>query len=690
MAWGPITPAQIALDADGLPHAPAFGDVYHARAGALAQARHVFLAGNGLPARWRGRERFVVLETGFGLGHNFLATWAAWQADPARPRQLHFVSVEKHPPTRDDLARVLAVHDADPAVAPLVRALLAAWPPATPDLHPIDLELPPAEPGGEGAPAARVRLLLGLGDIAQVLPELVARVDAFFLDGFAPARNPAMWDTRLLQGLNRLAAPDATAATWSVAGPVREALRRAGFAMAKAPGFGGKREMTQARFAPAHVPPAPPGRRGQPGVRDVVVIGAGLAGAAAARALAAQGVSVQVLEAEAAPAQATSGNPGGLLHGIVHAQDGPHARWLRAAALHAQRVLGPLVADGRVPGALGGLLRGESALDAAGMQAMLDRLGLPPGYVQVVTGQDQGLPWRQQQDFDAGSPSPSPSPSASEARSGADSPAGAKGPFWRYPGAGWISPAALVVAWLQAPGITLRTSSPAKALQRHGDRWQVLDAGGHPLAEADAVVLANAHDALRLLAALGLPAWPTGRQRGQTTVLPAALPGTPALPEPMAAGGYALRLTDGRLLCGATSQPGDDDPAVRPADHADNLAKLARLTGWAAPLAADDPRLGGRVGWRLVTDDRLPLVGPVPVPHPQGPRLEQPRQVPRIPGLWLLTALGSRGLTQAALAGELLAAWLTEAPWPVPASLVDTVDPARFVARGARRARSQA
>jgi tRNA 5-methylaminomethyl-2-thiouridine biosynthesis bifunctional protein len=242
-----------------------------------------------------------------------------------------------------------------------------------------------------------------------------------------------------------------------------------------------------------------------------------------------------------------------------------------------------------------------------------------------------------------------------------------------------------VAHWLAAPGVTLRTGCAAHALRREGARWQVLDATGTALAEADSVVLANAHDALRMLCALGLPPWPTTRLRGQTTVLPADLPDAPALPQPLAAGGYALQLSDGRLLCGATSQPGDDDPQLRAADHADNLAKLARLTGWTAPLAADDPGLGGRVGWRLATDDRLPLIGPVPVTDPQSPRIEQPRQVPRIPGLWLLTALGSRGITQAALAGELLAAWITESPWPVPASLVDAVDPARFVSRAARR-----
>lgn len=590
-----------------------------------AQLTHTGLAAQGLPARWQGRPRFVILSNQFGLGQAFLAAWAAWRADPQRPGRLCWISVDHLAPDRNTLAAHwgrLAAGDAtlgrltadNATFSPLAQALLAPWPPATPDSHLIDLD------------QGRVQLLLVRTPLATALPELVAQVDAFCLHPTPELGPPSAWDRRLLQGLQRLAAPGATAPALGRLPPFR--------------------------------PAAPPGRQGQAGLREVVVVGAGLAGAAAARALAGQGLRVQVLEALPGPAQATSGNPGGLLHGIVHAQDGPHARWLRAAALHAQRSLAPLVAQGQVRGQLDGLLRGESTLDAAQMQALLDRLGLPPDYAQVEA------------------PASAPGRAADAAA-------------WWYPGAGWVAPADLVTHWLNASGITLRTGCTVNALQRQGKRWQLLNAQGQPLAKADAVVLANAHEALRLLAPLGLPPWPTGRQRGQTTVLPAGLPEAPALPWPLAAGGYALRLAGGQLLCGATSQPGDGDPALRSADHADNLAKLARLTGWTAPLGADDPRLGGRVGWRFVTDDRLPLVGPVPVAQPQGPRLEQPRQVPRLPGLWLLAALGSRGITQAALAGELLAAWMTNAPWPVPASLADALDPARFVARAARQKASQ-
>lgn len=670
MSWGPLQPAAIDFSDPAAPTAPDFGDVYHARRGALAQARHVFLGGNGLPghgqpvkgepSRWAGRPRFTVLETGFGLGHNFLATWAAWRADAQRPRELVFVSIEKHPPRRDDLARALAVHAGDAEIAPLAQALLAHWPPLTPDLHLIDLPDLPGAAAPAGPAPGRVRLLLALGDIAQVLPDLVLQADALYLDGFAPSRNPAMWDARLLQRLTRLAAPGATVATWSVASTVRHALTEAGFQLRKAQGFSGKREMSVGGFAPRVHPPPPPGRPGAnlAAPQRVAVIGAGLAGAAVARALAAQGCAVQVIERRAAPAQETSGNAGGLFHGIVHAQDGPHARWLRAGVLHMQHVLAPLLATGRVSGAASGLLRSAHDSTPAAMQALIDRLGLPPDYLQI-----DHATW----------------------------PAGSAlaGPAWFYPGAGWAAPAELVQAWLDAPGITLRCGLAVDRLQRQGTHWQLLGADGQPITEADAVVLANASDALRLLDPRTTATWPTGRQRGQTTLLPAATPGLPDLPVPIAAGGYALRLPDGRLLCGATSQPGDEDAAVRDSDHAANLAGLQRLTGWAAPFDPQRPGeatpLQGRTGWRFVTDDRLPLLGPAPVAEPTGHKLEQPRQVPREPGLWLFSALGSRGLSQAALGGEVLAAWITGAPIPAPATLLDAVDPARFFARARRR-----
>ena len=219
---------------DGTPVSVAYGDVYHSAAGGPAQARHVFLGGNDLPVRWQGRAQFSILETGFGLGLNFLSTWHAWQNDPRASAGLDFISLEKHPFTAGDLAVAQAVW---PDYAGIAAELRAAWPPLTPGEHRVRLQ------GG------RVTLRLFFGDALALLPTLEAAVDAFYLDGFSPARNPGMWSPELCAQLARQALPGATLATWSVAGTVRRALQAAGFSVEKRPGFAGKRQMLVGRYA---------------------------------------------------------------------------------------------------------------------------------------------------------------------------------------------------------------------------------------------------------------------------------------------------------------------------------------------------------------------------------------------------------------------------------------------------------
>ena len=206
----PIEPAKLEFTPDGTPWSSRFGDVYHSQDGGLGQSRHVFLGGNHLPARWQGRERFVIVETGFGLGLNFLTTWAAWREDPARCDRLHFISIEKHPFNADDLARA---HARWPELNGLATRLREHWPALTPGMHRLWLE------------DGRVALTLVFGDASRALEQLSARADAFYLDGFSPARNPALWSARLCHQLAAIANPGATLATWSVAGEVRRQLR---------------------------------------------------------------------------------------------------------------------------------------------------------------------------------------------------------------------------------------------------------------------------------------------------------------------------------------------------------------------------------------------------------------------------------------------------------------------------------
>lgn len=650
MKTQPIAPALIDWgDGPGaVPRSPLYDDIYHPQAGALAQARHVFLQGNGLPGRWAGRTAFTVLETGFGLGHNFLATWDAWRRDPARCERLFFVAVERHPLTATDLQRAHAAS----ALPDLAAALLQAWPPLTPNLHLLSFE------GG------RVQLLLALGDVAALLPTLRLQADAFYLDGFAPARNPAMWQPRVMKALAALAAPGATLATWSAASALRADLGSAGFVPRLAPGTGGKREITLADWAPRFTAHRPPSAAASG--REALVVGAGLAGAAAAQALARLGWQVTVFDRHADPAAETSGNPGGLFHGTLNADDGPYARLFRSAALLARAEYAAAITGGEVPGRTDGLLRlAQNGGGLAAMQATLQRLGLPPDYVEALSSE------------------------AASARAGLR----LAHPAWHYPGGGWVSPAAWVRHALSEPGVHFVGGALVHTVTREGSDWQLRDVAGRVLAQAATLVLANAAAAARLLAPLGHATWPLRHSRGQVT----HWVGATALRLPLAGDGYAIPLP-GRgvaagLLCGATREAGEPDnagtpPALRDEDHHHNLQRLLRLTGLQAPT---DPSLWlGRAGWRLHSDDRLPIAGALPLADlPRGQRLDQARLLPRERGLFVLTALGARGLTLAPLLARLVAAQASGTPWPLEQDLADAVDPARWTVRAARTAGNQ-
>ena len=224
--------ALLEFDENGIPFSGLYGDVYHSIAGGPEQAEQVFLAGNSLPGRWQSKERFVILETGFGLGLNFLATWKAWRDDVRSSRELDYFSIEKHPLTASELARI---HAAWQKFHPLSEILLRQWPLATSGIHCLE-------------PEAGLTLHLCLGDAAALLPAMDIKADAFYLDGFSPSRNPELWTPEIFHSLARRAAPDATLATWSVAGRVRAGLTAAGFAVEKRPGFGGKRHRLSGHY----------------------------------------------------------------------------------------------------------------------------------------------------------------------------------------------------------------------------------------------------------------------------------------------------------------------------------------------------------------------------------------------------------------------------------------------------------
>ncbi len=646
-------PPVVQWDAD-CAFSPRYGDVYASRDGALGQARHVFLAGNGLAQRWAGREQFVIVETGFGLGVNFLATWQAWRADPARPARLHVVSVERHPVTASDLLRAAAEPLREEA-AELVRQ----WPLPLPGLHRLRFD------GG------RVTLTLAFGAAEALVPRLAVGADAFYLDGFAPDRNPDMWSAPLLKALAALARPGATLATWCVARPVREALVAAGFEIERRPGFGRKRDMLVARFAPRwrvrrHDPPPP--RRAP---RTALVVGAGLAGCAAAAALAARGWEVEVLEARGAVAGGASALPWGLLHPQVAADDNVLARLTRAGTLLALPALRS--AEGAAPGLWSpcGVLRvARDDGEAGRLREALRALAFPHGYVRWVED--------------------------AEASRRAGLPV-ARGGLW-FEGAGAVAAPRWCEAMLAgAPGIRLRDSTAVASLVREGDGWRALDASGRTRAAAAAVVVATALEAPALL---GLRCAPVRAVRGRVSRLRAD--DLAALRVGLAGDGTVVRAPDGFVGVGASYENDDavdgaaacsgrqqrGAPGELPdlhAIHRGNLLRLRRL------LAADVEVQPAGVfdGVRCVARDRLPLVGRVADEDAARAQVNALRgahlaDLPRLPDLYAAFAFGSRGLALAPLAGELIAAQAEGEPWPIERPLAGAIDAGRFLLRRLR------
>lgn len=612
----PLITAPLEFADDGTPRSAAYGDVYHSSEGALAQAQHVFLAGNGLPGRWAGRERFVILETGFGLGLNFLATWRAWRDSNARCDRLHFVSVEKHPFAQYDLS--LTYQRLLPAdMSEMAQKLVERWPLPVRGLHRIEFD------GG------RIILTLALGDAEHLLPQLTARADAFYLDGFSPARNPELWSPAVCKQLARLAMPDATFATWSVASAVRDALGRAGFQTDKRTGFGPKRHMLVGRLHPSAAAAAQRHRPARSAPGKVAVIGAGLAGCALVERLAARGVSSVLIERHARPALEASGNPAGVLRPMVARDDSLMARFSRAAFLHASAHLRRLDGEGRPLrwGPTGVMQIAHDEAHEVLQCEVAESRALPGAFVRYLPA------WEMSR------------------RIGYEVERGG----WWFPRGAWVQPASLCAAHLVRGGETIerRMSTTALRLEHRAGRWHVFGHDGLDLS-ADAVVLANAADACALYAG----PLPLSRVRGQITRLPGEL--LPRLHMTVCREGYICPTPEGDFNIGASFDIGDSDASVRDDSHAGNLARLQRLLPDALPSPPAPDRLVGRVAFRTATPDRLPVIGETA----DGPAL--------------FTGLGARGLVWSPLAAEVLASSLCGEPLPLENDLLRALSPSRF------------
>ncbi|SFB20514.1 MULTISPECIES: bifunctional tRNA (5-methylaminomethyl-2-thiouridine)(34)-methyltransferase MnmD/FAD-dependent 5-carboxymethylaminomethyl-2-thiouridine(34) oxidoreductase MnmC [unclassified Pseudomonas] len=647
----PITHAQLDWDDQGRPHSRIFDDVYFSDKSGLEETRYVFLEQNRLQERFAALPaggRLVIGETGFGTGLNFLCAWQLFEQHAVAGARLHFVSVEKYPLSHADLQRALLLW---PELQPFAEQLLAQYIAIHQGFQRLVLD------------NGRVTLTLLIGDALEQLPQLDAQIDAWFLDGFAPAKNPDMWTAELFAELARLAAPGSTISTFTSTGWVRRLINAAGFKMKRTPGIGHKWEILRGEFlgwpTDTPVPVAakpwfarPPAITGD---RHALVIGAGLAGCATAASLAARGWQVSLLERHDGVAREASGNPQGVLYLKLSAHGTALSQLIMAGFGYTRRVLEHLHRGVDWDGC--GVL--QLAFDAkeAQRQAQL-AAAFAPDLLHLLD-RDQA-----------------------QARAGI---ALAHGGLF-FPEGGWVHPPALCEWQAHQPGVTVLTHHDVLDLRHVDGQWQAWD-GEHLLASASVAVLAGAAEVQRFADL------PLKRIRGQITRLPQTAD-SQALATVVCAEGYVAPPRLGEHTLGASFDFKSDDLTPTAAEHAENLELLMGISeDLAQRLGADtlEPAtLEGRAAFRCTSPDYLPIVGPLAdrqaFDQAYAALRKDARQVPGtacpwLDGLYVNSGHGSRGLITAPLSAELLAAWLDSEPLPVPRAVADACHPNRFAVR---------
>lgn len=652
--------AQLDWDPQGHPLSAVFDDVYFSSQQGIAETRYVFLHNNQLAQRFSSlteHQQLTIAETGFGTGLNFFCAWQLFEQQAVPSARLHFVSVEKYPLSRDDLQRALSLW---PELAVFTQALLSQYVAIHPGFQRLQFD------------NGRITLDLLIGDAREMLSQLDARVDAWFLDGFAPAKNPDMWSAELFAEIARLSVPGTTLGSFTSAGDVRRALKDAGFKIKRVAGIGGKWHVLQGQFPgqtdslesqqnlQSECPDKPWFRRPQLNTssRHAMVIGAGLAGCATASSLAARGWKVSLLERHSTIAQEASGNPQGVLYLKLSAHGTALSRLIVSGFGYTRRLL-ERMEKGLAWSDCGVLQLAFNAQEHKRQSKLAD--AFPQGLLQQV---DQ---------------------STAEQLAGIQLPAG--GLF--YPEAGWVHPPALCELLSSQPNITLLSRHNALQLHRADNLWQAWD-GERLLASAEVVILAGAAEIKGFTYSAQLP---LKRIRGQISSL-AQTPQSSALSTVVCAQGYVAPARLQEHTLGASFDFDSEDLSINSADHLGNLQMLEEispdLSSRLAVTEQDPQSLAGRAAFRCTSPDYLPIVGPLADQQQFFDRYKalgkDARQTPNIPcpwldGLYINSGHGSRGLITAPLSGELIAAWLNNEPLPVPRDVVEGCHPNRFMLR---------
>ncbi len=610
----------------------------------IEEGLHVFLNPNEVSHRFSNFSggSFCIAETGFGTGLNFLITVNEWPEEATG--SLHYISVEKHPLTTGDLKLALSQW---PQFSIIADKLLEQYPLATEGFH--RLEFP-----------NNVTLTLLFGDAAESFSQLEGTVNAWYLDGFAPSKNPEMWSAELFHEIARLSKLGTTFSTFTAAGVVRRGLQDVGFDVYKKKGFGRKREMLAGRFVETKAPiphqklwfHTPHSELPE----HVAVVGGGLAGCSTAYSLAKRGVSVTLIEKEEQLATGGSGNRQGALYAKLPVKPTVQGELHLSGFLHSIRLLKQLDPDETLWSQCGVAQLATNNKEAARQSDMIEGQYYPDELVQYKT--------------------------STELSKIAGSLIEHSGLF--FPDAGWVSPSELCRRLTLEADITIKQGELA-ALTYSDKKWALSFMDNSTLA-ASHLIICGAEESNRFTQTSHLP---LKTIRGQVSI-------TPKTPAPIQAKlntvvcgeGYISPQKDDQLCFGATFDLKGKELNVTQQDHDKNLVNLTTVLPNIAD-SIDATTLQGRTAFRCSTPDYLPVVGPAPVYDSYLQTFAKLRKdknwrfgdtsAEYFPNLYINTGHGSKGLITCPISAELLASIICSEPLPLPKTLIDAVHPARFI-----------
>ncbi len=641
-----------------IPRSTRFDDIYYNPEDPLGESRHVFIQGAELARQIGQHDWLCVGETGFGTGLNFLLSWQCWRQQRPGPGQwMRYCSIEAYPLSVNNIKKALQPFE---ELKELSGKLLEQYPATAAGFHLLSW------------PEERLELVLIFLPVEQTLQQLASHMHCWYLDGFAPAKNPEMWSDTVLQAIADHSLPGATLATFTAVGRVRRTLESCGFAMRKSPGFGRKRDMLtgiyQAKTSQtARYLPAMPNWLQQPAQasRRALVLGAGIAGAQVAWHLRQLGYTVTVAEGRESVASQGSGNPRGLISPALHADASRASRFFLQSYAYAWQQIRQLQQQGHaVQARQCGIHRLISRKEQVRFERALQRHGL-----DQPTATDES-PLRI---TTARLPDESSSPSL------------------YIQDSGWVDPKSWVTALLADCEVI--TGFQAVRLQQADGLWQLGSEDGRSL-RAEVLVLCQSLHALQ---------WPQGewlplRARPGHLLYWPANGLSEQLAQALTGQHYLLPAECGQLVAGSSFEhlPRDAwfDPLPLQAEALERLA-LDLRKDW--PWLGEVPNpLQGRRAMRAVTPDHLPLAGPLPdrpgweqwlAPHARGMALSRLRgHPPNLPGLFLLSGLGARGLAAAPLAARLVCDWIhNPQQLSAPLAVAEALHPGRFLLRQARQ-----